>query len=229
MTNEEGTYQPIYAFAHFNPDHIATFLQIHHSSGNKPLEVTSEHLLFLKGQAEPVTAAEVRIGDELRLLGRNASSTILHITEVERAGIFAPLTKEGTIVVDGAVASNYASLIGEEKNPSARSLIREVLDEHTYCHLGLAPFRLLCAFAPSLCDSYDTDGMPYYISAGIWLTRFATLKCPMIIQWLFLVIFLVVTYACILVERLSGSFLVYLIGASVGVLFLARRQQEKVA
>ena len=230
LTDEAGTYQPVYAFGHFNPDRLAMFHQIHHSSSDTPLEVTSDHLLFLAGQDRPVSAAHAKLGDQLRMLDKKTPSTITDIVEVQQAGIYAPLTKDGTIVVDGVVVSTYASLIAESESSDSNQLM-EALGQQTYCHLGLAPFRLFCSIAPALCNSYDKDGMPHYISVGIWLTKAATKQRSIIAQWLFMMLFLVLTGPCKLAESLLGNSLTYFIASAVYVMVIARarRQKKKLA
>ena len=76
---------------------------------------------------ETVYASEVEVGD--RLLQRAGEGVeevqVVRVEEVEEEGAWAPLTTEGTLLVDGVLASCYASF------------------PHTLSDLLLAPVKAL--------------------------------------------------------------------------------------
>merc|ERR1712232_1290174 len=70
----------------------------------------------------------------LNVEGSAAALAVVHTIEMERTqGIFAPFTEEGTILVDGVVASCYA--LGQLS--------------HGQCHQGLAPVRAMLLNMPA--------------------------------------------------------------------------------
>lgn len=88
------------------------------TKSGKEITLTAKHLLYVINQnfsfdvnrIEAVFADSVSEGQYL-LLGEKDSiitTVITKITVATRRGIYAPLTKHGTIVVDGIVASCYA-------------------------------------------------------------------------------------------------------------------------
>lgn len=88
------------------------------TKSGKEITLTAKHLLYVVNQnfsfdvnrIEAVFADSVSEGQYL-LLGEKDSvitTLITKITVATRRGIYAPLTKHGTIVVDGIVASCYA-------------------------------------------------------------------------------------------------------------------------
>lgn len=114
-----GTYQPVYAFAHWDPTRSAQFLQIYtrtlngddkhnnleNSRATSPLEVTKDHLVYIHGMAKPIPAAAVQVGDVLQGVSTatvsNQSAVSKHqpelvvtkIQSVTRKGLYNPLTQ----------------------------------------------------------------------------------------------------------------------------------------
>merc|ERR1712232_92826 len=85
----------------------ASFLAIEHESGE--LRASGNHLLF-NGEGAAVAAELFQLGDEL-LLANGFRSRVLSVSkDTTEHGMFAPLTAPGTVEVDGAVASNYATV-----------------------------------------------------------------------------------------------------------------------
>ena len=64
-------YEKVYAFGHHVPHKNTEFVQIHTNAGS-PLEVTSEHLVFVNGKTNPVRAGSIKIGDLLQAEGKDA-------------------------------------------------------------------------------------------------------------------------------------------------------------
>lgn len=119
----------------------AGFLHLSTASGPGPV-LTPGHVIFRAsspagGPPEPVFAAQLVPGD--RLLHGNA--TEVEVTSVEarnEAGYWAPLTAEGSLLVDGFLASCYASF------------------PHTLSDLALGPVK---AFPALLLDNEATQHM----------------------------------------------------------------------
>lgn len=90
--------------------------------------------------ANPVYAKRVRVNDTLLTVvddgagGRRLrTERVVDVRHTERAGLYAPLTVDGTVVVDDVVASCYA-----------------VVDSHWLAHLSFLPVRALAAARASL-------------------------------------------------------------------------------
>jgi len=100
-------------FLHFDPSVMATYLAISCKNG-KTLLISPEHLLFVSisgGSSTPVPAKEVEIGNSLTCFNENGHpllTEVVEIREVEERGVFSPLSKSGTLLVDGFLVSCYA-------------------------------------------------------------------------------------------------------------------------
>lgn len=112
----ELQYEAVIGFLHFfGVGRSTSFLNIEHAGGN--LRVSANHVVFVGaaagGRAEKI-ASEVREGDELLLAGAGGGERRSRVASVRSVsgdqGMVAPLTPKGTIVVDGALASNYATV-----------------------------------------------------------------------------------------------------------------------
>ena len=194
LTNK-GDYESVYAFAHYSPNIRAKFLQIFTSDSKTPLEISKEHLIYLEGQSHPVRADSIRVGNNLL-----SSKRVAKIRVVERLGVYAPLTKSGTIVVDGIKVSAYADIEGGHDARDHPTII----GTNSYIHAGMSPFRLYCGLSKNLCMSYNDDGMPPYVAFGIWISNSAS-QLPVVAQIPYLAGFTIVTSACILLELVLAS------------------------
>lgn len=143
VMREDGTlaFSPVLMFLHRDPGVSRAFLRLttHHGT---TLTLTASHLVFLleaelAGAAPTVQealqmggvvlAGRVEAGDFL-LVAREGGVTLEKVVGVsyqEAGGVFAPLTTEGTVVVDGVVASCYA-----------------VIDSQAIAHWAFLPVRL---------------------------------------------------------------------------------------
>jgi len=128
-------YEPVLSFLHAKRDGAESeFLTIQHVSGS--IRVSADHMLFVASDSGRLDKAANRIvkGDELLVVSPGASehaapNRVLSVTrEVTELGMYAPLTPSGKIVVDGTVASNYATAnglhFGHEASHAAFFLVR---------------------------------------------------------------------------------------------------------
>jgi hypothetical protein len=231
----KNRYEPFYAFAHQNRQRHAEFLRVYTLGSNKPLELTPNHMVFLEEKVNPVRADAVQIGDVLR--GDLDVKVVTRITSVKRKGIYAPLTKDGTLVVDGIVASSYISLQrgAEDIIELLGGAVSVPVSQQMYCHWGLSPFRLFCGLARGICNSYNKDGMPRYISFALWLTKWVHNQ-NIVVEGFYLVIFFIFTGACMLLESCSFKTVVAMMIAAGAfrahkkfqVRALIRRQKQKI-
>ena len=89
------------------------FLKI--STNSSSIVLTGNHLIFrtsvADGSSEPVFADEIEEGDKLISWkgSEMTEETVVYVEPAAEKGIWAPLTMEGTLLVDGLLASCYAS------------------------------------------------------------------------------------------------------------------------
>lgn len=134
------------------------------------LLLTAAHLLFVapqqnQSEAGPaggraLFASRVRPGQRVFVLGEGGRQLLpaaVHRVSLreEASGAYAPLTAQGTILIDRVLASCYA-----------------VIEEHSWAHWAFAPFRLLQAVLAALCPSAEGSSMGEPPAPGIhWYSR----------------------------------------------------------
>jgi len=101
-------FQPIYGFGHRDSDHMAEFLQVYTSAKRQsPLELSRDHLLFLSNATTPVPASTIQVGDSIQ--GKSGSLKVIKLRTIKRYGMYAPFTQDGTMIVDGILASSFVT------------------------------------------------------------------------------------------------------------------------
>eukprot|EP00929_Paragymnodinium_shiwhaense_P079135 TRINITY_DN41145_c0_g1_i2.p1 TRINITY_DN41145_c0_g1~~TRINITY_DN41145_c0_g1_i2.p1 ORF type:complete len:162 (-),score=31.74 TRINITY_DN41145_c0_g1_i2:292-777(-) len=101
-------FEEVLGFLHSVPT-PATLFTIEHEAGE--MRVSGNHLLFVQKGAETKEAvgSEIRPGD-LIPTGEGGLSMVLSVRrDMTESGLLAPLTSSGSIVVDHATASTYAT------------------------------------------------------------------------------------------------------------------------
>jgi len=202
-----GEYHEVYAFGHHDELASALYLEISTANGTA-LEVSPKHLVFLQDSTHPVAARDVRVGDWLRsILSQEKGLRVASIEEVERTGVYAPLTTDGTLLVNGIAASSYVALDEFEMHPWMQSRMASL------SHLALAPFRLFCTTTKS-CKTYNGDGIPRYPALLLrFFQRTAQLE-GIFFRWLLLGSYLLVAAAASFLQLFANVYeLVVLFGA----------------
>ena len=171
-----GQYQTVYHLGHFDFMQPTRYIQIHFEVGaeddaskTSEMEVTSQHLVFKQGSDVPTLAKNIRVGDKLQLVSGGAAK-VTKVSLVARRGSFAPLTADGTIVVNGIVTSTYQSFqtnsdyvkLGGKHRRSNRLSSKNhnnankiynflyvgryttTLSQHSAVDILLSPYRTLC-------------------------------------------------------------------------------------
>ena len=155
-----GAYESVYAFGHKDANSTTDFLRIFTDGYLHPLEVTAKHLVFVNstGGFSLVPAEDIKEGDFLRSTEGRATR-VIDIRHIKRNGLYAPFTTDGTLVVDGIVASSYMSLKAIEYHKFFKNRI------HKVSHLAVSPIRFVCTRLTSkLCELKNDDGIPYLFS-----------------------------------------------------------------
>jgi hypothetical protein len=109
----------------FQPHQFALFKQVTTITGRQ-LSLTSSHLLPTDNR-DYVMAKNIRIGMNIYVMNENGlliSETISNVSDVVKQGYMAPLTEEGTLIVNNIAASCYATI-----------------NSHYTAHVVLAPMR----------------------------------------------------------------------------------------
>lgn len=175
--NNKPIYQAVYGFGHYQEDRPNEYLQIHTSnSDNKPLEISAAHLLYVKGMHHPIRADTIQTGDVLiQKTVHSSTATSLPVTKIQkvtRNGAYMPLTKDGSIVVNGVLASSYVSIM--EDAPEIVGKYLTVASEDQLLHWWLAPYRMVCQGLPTVCQNdKDAEGVAYWLVFGRYLARLA--------------------------------------------------------
>ena len=151
------TYSPVIAFLDQNNKLEAKYVMIETEDGGA-VTLTRSHLIHRANymyantsqnqkQPEntlPVFASKLKLNDYIftRSTQHNEMrpSKVVKITNTKKTGTYAPLTLDGTIIVDGALASCYA-----------------MIDDHRLAHTALAPMRFLYRSMPSLLRERQGD------------------------------------------------------------------------
>jgi len=198
-------FSQVFSFAHLDLDAEANFLQIHTEGSVAPLEITDKHMLFRNDKA--VSAKEVSVGD---MLGDNK---VTKITSVKRTGLYAPITYDGSIVVNGIKSSCYVQFL--DHVPA---------DQHQFLeHMFFSLQRVACSVNFGWCEAETyTDGLSDYsrwaINAYSYSNQFSA---P--VQWLLTAISALVFPTWYLAEQLYLSPILLAVG------FLLYKSSKKSA
>jgi Hint module len=212
------SYEPVYAFAHLHKTTTAPYLHISTDSPNAPLEVTAEHLLYVNGKY--TAAKDVKVGDIL-MDGSHTEAKVQKITIKQKAGLYAPLTPSGTLIVNGIQTSAYVSL---QKNAQATLKLGNLhtrLSFHSLNHIALSPIRMACmGISSNFCSNEHIDvesGYPPFVSFWFALVQWFEHQA-LAVQLALLVVFFCVVGPLFLAESILGATFapaILLCGASI--------------
>ncbi|XP_068447141.1 indian hedgehog B protein-like [Clinocottus analis] len=162
----ELVYSEVLVFLDRDPAARKLFYTLHTEAGAR-LSLTAAHLVLVaegncsegapagRGAFGTVYAGDARPGQCVLVspgeAGRSGRlSRITRVSAGESRGAFAPLTRHGTLVVDGVVASCYA-----------------VVDQHSLAHWAFSPLRLIHSWTGS--TGSHRDGVHWYSRLLHWL------------------------------------------------------------
>lgn len=120
-------YSPIIAFLHRDLDEHALYKRIR--TKNSIIELSKRHLIHHRYNGF-IWSERLIQGDEILVVSSNYENEtqweeIIEITDVNKQGLMAPLTEQGTIIVNNVHASCYA-----------------LVKSHQVAHFALAPYRI---------------------------------------------------------------------------------------
>ena len=187
-------FKKVFTIDHKDPLRSTSFLQIYFKTTNgvthPPLEITASHMLFVEGKKHPVPASKVKVDDKIKVIypfgdGNSSTAPVTDIRTISRDGVWNLITTDGTIVVDGVVASTYSITFGGEIVKVGVDF--KIMSHHDFLHMMMTPYRTFCTtIATSFCDIGDKKEYNGYSWFGISVVRFA-LNQPRIVQDLMIV------------------------------------------
>ncbi|CAB9504313.1 Extracellular metalloprotease [Seminavis robusta] len=239
-----GVYRPVYAFAHRDTTTPATFLRIHTTisdsqaqEANTPLEVTPLHLIYLDNQDAPVTAESIQVGDTIQMMTmtktddsgihKSSLAVVRHIETIERQGLYAPMTSDGTLVVDGVVSSCYVSLQPHGGNAQLVEMkwgtTWSFLSHHAMAHTVTTVPRLVCmgGLYPNWCRTYTDRGVAQFVQVAFDFAEFFHAQST-VGQYLLMVVVSLVCGPLYVLEWLLGAQMAVVVLGVSGLALVAR-------
>lgn len=161
----ELAFSEVLTFLDRDPDAHGLFYTLQTEAGPQ-LSLTAAHLLFASegncsegaapapGALKTVYASDVQPGQCVLVSGGRSGrlSRVNRVSVAIKRGVFAPLTRQGTVVVDGVLASCYAAV-----------------NQHLLAHRSFSPLRLMHSWTGS--TGRHGDGMHWYAQLLYWLGR----------------------------------------------------------
>lgn len=125
----EGNFSPILTMLDRNDKLTTLFIQISTKTG-KSLKLTPKHLIAVQSkllEKEYIFAERVKEGSKVYIFdnGKEVEDMVVSVEKTIDAGYYAPLTADGTILVNGISISCYA-----------------IIDDHNVAHFAVTPLRL---------------------------------------------------------------------------------------
>jgi len=101
-------------YAHADASMYGKYLQVL-TSGQKTIKLSEMHFIAreVNENVEFVHANKITVGD-IVLTSNGQKETVLSVEESVERGAYAPLTEQGTVIVNGIVASCYANYQSHE-------------------------------------------------------------------------------------------------------------------
>jgi hypothetical protein len=131
-------YEPVLGFLHRIPSRSFDYVTVFHEEG--VFRATANHLIFIAfGRSwTSKLVGNLKVGDVIYAAVQSSdgweskpSAVVkLHEESSTQLGVVAPFTSSGTLVIDGVVASNYASISKQKHLP------------HSLVHASFLPVRL---------------------------------------------------------------------------------------
>jgi len=204
-SNTKNPYQLVYAFAHYESNKSLNYYQIHTERELRPLEASEEHLLYVSNKLGPVRADSIRVGDVLHAR-HNTFATVTNIKRIRARGMYAPLTTDGKILVDGIVASSYVDISAKSDEFVEVSGIVLPIPQADVIHLWLSPLRLACTLGINsmFFKGYNVNGMNQYVQFGIDFAHWIEQQ-NMLLQFVVFVVYLLVTCTSYMTESICSA------------------------
>lgn len=134
QNKKDGSFSKVFAL-HINHDTPTEFYKI--DTATRSLELTETHMLYIDGKSLPKAAKNVNIGDLLATM--EGPQVVQSISKVIRNGFITPVTEDGSVIVDGVVASSFTTF-GE-----GGLFSNDFVPHHqTLSNFAISPVRFVC-------------------------------------------------------------------------------------
>jgi len=224
---DNDRFERVYSFGHKAESQVGTFLKIVTASASS-LEISSDHMVMHKTQGY-IPASSLRKGDIL-VNGQGRDEIVKSIKTVKAAGVYAPFTATGTIVVNNIQASSYIAFEGKaylEVGPVSFSY-------QWLAHTFEFPHRVACHYLGSCPrETYNEDGVSTWVVSSLHLGQWI-LNQPdgSFLKGIVLTAFVGVVSTFSLMESLLRHPMTFVVAAALGGLLLVasmqQQQQKKV-
>eukprot|EP00547_Thalassionema_nitzschioides_P006004 CAMPEP_0194206536 /NCGR_PEP_ID=MMETSP0156-20130528/5531_1 /TAXON_ID=33649 /ORGANISM="Thalassionema nitzschioides, Strain L26-B" /LENGTH=749 /DNA_ID=CAMNT_0038933077 /DNA_START=85 /DNA_END=2334 /DNA_ORIENTATION=- len=207
QSSTSGKFSEVYSLGHVNHDVWTDYTQLHTTTtkgrntnrNNKlVLELTPNHMVWVQNKNRMVPASLVQVGDQVLIENNNKNDEIVvpvtKITTVVRQGAYAPLTKDGSIVVNGVYASCYPTLVQDQ------TTLGGLVNMHTVSHFILTVRRY---FFFNEEETYTEEGIAMWASQLLPMAVFLVDYANILLVLLFGVVVVVVTSHVVVVRRLG--------------------------
>lgn len=145
-------FSQVFLFLHWDQESRSTFVSLETVDDHR-LTLTPNHLVFLAAHCRLDTgayqarfASRAKPGDCVLIHtaeGRVRPSQITSVSVEESVGAYAPLTRAGTLFVDGVLVSSYA-----------------LVEDHRLAHWAFGPVRLLSSLGELLWREATNERQP---------------------------------------------------------------------
>jgi len=111
LATKQHVFSRFVTYSHADKNQLAKFVAVETTHTARTLKLSAFHLI-MKWDGSFVYANELRVGDEVVVFEQDVArpDTVKSIDEVYDLGVYAPLTEQGTVVVNDVVASCYANV-----------------------------------------------------------------------------------------------------------------------
>jgi len=176
-------YEPVLTFLHAiqgGSGKSMSFVTVIHTNGE--FRASAAHIILVKEglSQRSILVGQLQVGDEVfNAVNQDAvwvlkpSRVVAILRSSTQSGMYAPLTSSGTIVVDGVVASNYASS-SEEKHLSHRAAHAFLFPVRVYHYFGLG--SRLQPLWQRVCSSPTATGKSWLCQGGGLLQQSSELE-----------------------------------------------------
>lgn len=133
-------FSSVFMFTHKLGVQKATFIQLSTES-NRKVTLSPGHFLEVNGKM--IATSSVRVGDYLSTHDGTATQVTEVIEELPFIRLFIPQTFEGTIVVNGIVASTYTSAV---EMSTAHTLLSPLRAAYKWLGISTSALEKGCAY-----------------------------------------------------------------------------------
>lgn len=163
----------------------------------------------------------MRVGESVQTAAKGIAAKVTKISKISRLGFYAPLTQDGTIVVNDILASTYVGMDGDKDGAEIGGVC--LVSYHTISHWWISPNRLICNSIASMdvCKNevYDSRGHSFWARVSEELGMLFS-SASVILQVVLAATIIPFAFLAFLIEVLFGNRLIVLAAAAV---YAARR------